>query len=54
MLDNFLHHFTGTCGEHHPTLYTAVTLLTLVYAIQKIRSIRYKRKERTISESNVC
>lgn len=54
MIDNFLHHFTGACGENHPTMYTMVALLILTYAFQKIRSVRHQRKERTIQESDVC
>jgi hypothetical protein len=54
MIDNFLHHFTGACGETHPTMYTMVAFLIMAYAFQKIRSVRRHCKERTIQESDVC
>jgi hypothetical protein len=54
MIDNFMHHFTGQCGEAHPNIFTLIILLAVVYAIQKARNLRYKNKEKLLSKSNVC
>ena len=53
-MQEFIHHFTGQCGESHPNLFTLLAITSIIYAIQKIRSIRHQRKERTIQEPNVC
>ena len=56
-MQEFIHHFTGQCGESHPNLFTLLAITSIIYAVQKIRkirSIRHKRQERTIQKSNVC
>lgn len=53
-MQEFIHHFTGQCGESHPNLFTLLALTSIIYAVQKIRSIRHQCKKGKIHQPNVC